>query len=101
MPRHTSTPYTPRPTRDDRSQAALDVARLAVYDALDYTSKPDNGWGSTRREDTLCTVQKAQYVVNEQLAQLIMARDALELAMLSLQPKDTTITVTTASTSEN
>lgn len=84
-PRRTnSSPYPQPTTRVDRLDVALQMAKLAIHESIDYSNRPDLGWGTTRREEILSEAQKAMYSLNVELAPLLMARENLEHAIITM-----------------
>lgn len=84
--RTNASPYPQQPiTRTDRLDVVLQMAKLAIHESIDYSNKPDLGWGTTKREEILSEAQKAMYSLNIELAPLLMARDNLEHAIISME----------------
>lgn len=84
-PRRTASPYpAPRPAKDPIA-AVLRKAERAICDSIDYSNKPDIGWGTTRGVEILSDAQKAMYALNVQLARLLMARENLEMAIITME----------------
>lgn len=84
MPRHTSNARYPLVTKEDKLQAILIAAQHAVHDSIEYSNSPSKGWTKICREDALSAAQKAMYTLNVELAPLLMARDNLEMAIITL-----------------
>lgn len=80
-PRRTASPYP----AEDPLVAVLRKAERAICDSIDYSNKPDIGWGTTRGVEILSDAQKAMYALNVQLAPLLMARENLEMAIITME----------------
>lgn len=84
-PRRTASPYPAPRLAEDPIKEVLRKAERAIFDSIDYANKPDIGWGTTRGVEILSDAQKAMYALNVQLAPLLMARDNLEMAIMTME----------------